>query len=80
MENRWKGMIDDMFNPEDFGMDEINVPFEEGDDISIVSIHLGHGEQTAVLNVAVNLIDFEEFARVLNYNKLPYTVQHLNIG
>jgi hypothetical protein len=86
MENRWKGMMDDMFNPKDLFNDEginfseVSIPFKEGDAISIITIHLDNGDNSADLNIAINTLDFEEFVRVLNYNKLSYSVEHVDLG
>jgi hypothetical protein len=81
MENRWKGLSDDMFNNQgNQGYNEVKIPIKDDEEISIVTLHLGSHEQPVVLNVAVNEKDLPKFTKVIGYNRIPYTVQPIDMA
>lgn len=79
MENRLKGLMDEMFyDDEEQGMSQISMNVE--DEPIVVSIYMESEGQSAQLNVAVKKKDRKAFLEVLTYNGLTYSVQPIILG
>lgn len=75
MENRWKGMMDDMFNPEEQPNNLVSFNVDMDDEPMLVSIFIPYGDKELTVNMIVKEYERMQMLEVLNYNKIGYRVQ-----